>query len=652
MLALACCVLVLAPSMTAAELIVRTYAHARIDDTRMRSLAGLDSATTLVQQESTRALDNAQLIASERNQAPPADLVQAAADARAAVRATTLVGELDSGGHLLASDPATNLPLGNDGVVKTALGGKPAVGTVNRTPPAIEASAPLASGGAIVVVENIDDTLANSWLRLSGLDAGVVQNVQNTPRIVAASRALRRSVSVAQDTAVNLDLRTFAGDQFQNVQIGTDAFWLASRPLLRANEVTTAVLLVGEPADAVSVPVTQARMWADGAAIGAGLLAGVCGFLLGNVLRARLRRLIAAAREVGRPAAPRTQARMRGIWGEAEHELSQARTRVEEQLGAERFRAGRVEAVLASLAEGVIVADAEREVVLVNPAARALLDGSGLHDSQRVIRSYSAIVRAEESDEPLGTVTVFRDATREQELDRLKSEFLTVVSHELQTPLTAIKGALELVLDDDTGQLTRVQRRFLDTIDRNSSRLISLVGDLLDMSRLEAGRVELNPQPLDTPNVVRGVVGALANLFESRNTQVSLALPESVPPILGDRRRVEQILTNLLANAAKYTPPGGEVEVSASSTESEVSLSVSDNGPGVPEGEREAVFDKFYRGPDALRRSEPGSGLGLAIVKSLVELHGGSVSVENVNGGVGKHGARFVVKLPRAAEEE
>ncbi len=172
------------------------------------------------------------------------------------------------------------------------------------------------------------------------------------------------------------------------------------------------------------------------------------------------------------------------------------------------------------------------------------------------------------------------------------------------------------------------------------------------MSRLEAGRVELNSQPLDTPTVVRGVVGALANLFETRNTQVSIAIPDSVPPILGDRRRVEQILTNLLANAAKYTPPGGEVEVSASSNQSQVMLAVSDNGPGVPEGEREAVFDKFYRGPDALRRSEPGSGLGLAIVKSLVELHGGSVSVENVNGGVGKHGARFIVNLPRASEEE
>jgi signal transduction histidine kinase len=217
----------------------------------------------------------------------------------------------------------------------------------------------------------------------------------------------------------------------------------------------------------------------------------------------------------------------------------------------------------------------------------------------------------------------------------------------LQTPLTAIKGALELVLDDDTGQLSRVQRRFLETIERNSTRLVGLVGDLLDLSRLEAGRVELEPQPLDTPSLVRGALAAVSNLFEARGTSLRVDVPETVPPILGDRRRVEQILTNLLANAAKYTPGGGVVEVSASSVNGHVSLSVADNGPGVPESERDIVFDKFYRGRDA-RRAEPGSGLGLAIVKSLVDLHGGTVRLEES----ASRGARFVVELPRASDED
>jgi len=323
-------------------------------------------------------------------------------------------------------------------------------------------------------------------------------------------------------------------------------------------------------------------------------------------------------------------------------------------------RMEQLQAVLASLNEGVIVADSERRVVLLNSSARGLLSLPARGDneaplltdellpaSERVIRSYSAPVR-DEAGRVLGTVTVLRDATRDQELDRLKSEFLTVVSHELQTPLTAIKGALELVLDDDTGQLSRVQRRFLDTIERNSTRLIGLVGDLLDLSRLEAGRIELETQPLDTPVLVNGAVAAVSNLFEQRGMNVHVDVPETVPPIQGDRRRVEQILTNLLANAAKYTPAGGSVEVAARSENGHVSLSVADTGPGVPESEREIVFDKFYRGRDAQSRGESGSGLGLAIVKSLVELHGGSIRVEESQ----PRGARFVVELPRAHEDE
>jgi signal transduction histidine kinase len=338
-----------------------------------------------------------------------------------------------------------------------------------------------------------------------------------------------------------------------------------------------------------------------------------------------------------------------------------ATERVEARFHDVQAREQHLQRVIASLSEGLIVADAERRVVLVNPAARGLLSLPArgeeqtlelftdelLPSSERVIRSYSAPVR-DESGQVLGTVTVLRDATRDQELDRLKSEFLTVVSHELQTPLTAIKGALELVLEDDTGQLSRVQRRFLETIGRNSSRLVGLVGDLLDLSRLEAGRVELEPQPLDTASLVRGALAAVSNLFEARGTTLHVEVPDTVPPIMGDRRRLEQILTNLLANAAKYTPGGGVVEVSAATVNGHVSLSVADNGPGVPDSDRDIVFDKFYRGREAQARGEAGSGLGLAIVKSLVDLHGGTVRVEENS----PRGARFVVELPRANEED
>lgn len=267
-----------------------------------------------------------------------------------------------------------------------------------------------------------------------------------------------------------------------------------------------------------------------------------------------------------------------------------------------------------------------------------------------MIRSYSAPVLGE-GGQPLGFVTVLRDATREQEVELARSELLGVVSHELQTPLTAIKGALELVVEESEGRLSRVQRRFLDTIDRNCARMIGLVGDLLDLSRLDAGRLKLDAHPLDTPSLVAGCVAALANLFEQKRQEVRVDVPAATPPILGDRRRVEQILTNLLANATRYTPEGGLIEVTAEAENSHVRIAVADSGPGIPDPERELVFSRFYRGKDASRLGEAGSGLGLAIVRSLAELHGGLVQVTPPASGSATRGARFVVDLPRAPED-
>jgi signal transduction histidine kinase len=637
-LGLICALLVLLPAVLAAELIVRAYERRAIDDVRVRTSAGLDSLSGLFDQERTRTLDNAE-VAAERlgplvaADTPVDDLVKAAADTRANfLRSTSLVALVDGGGHTLASDPASNLPFGSQGDVKTALQGKLSAGWQERGFLAIEATAPLRVGGpepgAVVVAVNADDGFLSTGLKLTGLEMGVVTTQPNQPgHIVAASRGLRRAISFTGDPTADPDLVGKSGDTFKRSVVGADGFLLAARGIVVGNGRLIGTMLVGVPVQPIDEAVTQVRLLALGAALLGALGAGVAGALVGRQMASRVRSLTGGMQR-----------------------LEQAKDRAEQ-----------LQAVLASLSEGVIVANAERRVVLVNPAARELLSlpargeeqALGLFTeellpaSERVIRSYSAPVR-DEAGQVLGTVTVLRDATRDQELDRLKSEFLTVVSHELQTPLTAIKGALELVLDDDTGQLSRVQRRFLETIDRNSTRLIGLVGDLLDLSRLEAGRVELEPQPLDTPSLVRGALAAVSNLFEARGTDLRVDVPESVPPILGDRRRVEQILTNLLANAAKYTPAGGIVEVAAYSVNGHVSLSVADNGPGVPEAERDIVFDKFYRGRNAQQRGEAGSGLGLAIVKSLVDLHGGSVRIEDSV----PRGARFVVELPRALEEE
>ncbi|MGI9148289.1 MAG: ATP-binding protein [Chloroflexota bacterium] len=637
-LGLICALLVLIPAVLAAELIAQAYEWRAVDDVRARTTVGLDSLAGLFDQERTRTINNAEVAAERLGPLVTAgtgadDLVKAAAETRSTyLRNTSLVAVVDPAGHALASDPASNLPFGTQSDVKTALQGKLAGGWQERGLLVLEATAPLRvdgpQPGAAVVAVNVDDGFLNTASKLTGLEMGIVTTQPNQlARIVAASRGLRRSISFTGDPTADADLVGKPGDSFSRAVVGADGFFFAARAITVGSGRVIGTMLVGVPAQPIEEAVRQVRLLALGAAVAGALGAGFAGGVVGRHMARRVR-LLAGGME----------------------RLEQARDRAEH-----------LQAVVASLSEGVIVANAERRVVLVNPAARELLSLPARGEEQaldvlteellpaneRVIRSYSAPVR-DEAGQILGSVTVLRDATRDQELDRLKSEFLTVVSHELQTPLTAIKGALELVLDDDTGQLSRVQRRFLETIERNSARLVGLVGDLLDLSRLEAGRVELEPQPLDTYSLVRGALAAVSNLFEARGTRLLMNVPNSVPPILGDRRRVEQILTNLLANAAKYTPAGGVVEVTASSADGHVSLCVADNGPGVPEADRDIVFDKFYRGRHAQQRGEAGSGLGLAIVKSLVDLHGGSVRVEDG----APRGARFVVELPRAIGDD
>jgi signal transduction histidine kinase len=627
-----CAVLVLMPAVVGAELVARGYEYRVTEDIHARTASGLDSLQALFDVERMRTLNNAE-VAGERigplvaDDLAPDDLLKAVNDVRInALRNTSLLAIVDGNGHTLESDPASNLPFAIQGDVKTALQGRMTVGWQERGILAIEAASPLRNAGplpgAAVVAENVDDGFLNSAERLTGLEMAVVTN----GRVGAASRELRRSIAFSTDTTIDGDLASPSTDTFKHTRAGGESFFFSARGISLSNGRQIGTMLVGVPDQPVEDAVGQVRLVALAAAVVGAILAGVVGALVGGLVNKGMRRL-------------------EGV----EQALGQARGRVEH-----------LQAVLSSLGEGVIVADAERRVVLLNPAARGLLSLPArgedepplftdelLPASERVIRSYSAPVR-DDVGQVLGTVTVLRDATRDQELDRLKSEFLAVVSHELQTPLTAIKGALELVMDDDTGKLSRVQRRFLETIERNSSRLVGLVGDLLDLSRLEAGRVELEPQPLHTQTLVRGALSAVSNLFEARGTQVHVDVAESVPPILGDRRRVEQILTNLLANAAKYTPAGGTVEVAAHAENGHVSLSVADNGPGVPQSERDIVFDKFYRGRDAQKRGESGSGLGLAIVKSLVDLHGGSIRIEES----APRGARFVVELPRARDDE
>jgi len=244
----------------------------------------------------------------------------------------------------------------------------------------------------------------------------------------------------------------------------------------------------------------------------------------------------------------------------------------------------------------------------------------------RDLEVYSASVTDRE-DRDLGRLHAFRDVTKEREAERIKDEFVSLVSHELRTPLTSIKGYVDLLLDGDAGEVTEEQKEFLEIVKSNSDRLVMLVNDLLDVSRIEAGRINLRPQPVDLAGCIHEVATSLRPLMEQKGQSLRLELPEDLPQVMADRGRMVEIVTNLLSNAHKYTLQGGSVTVRARVFGDEVQVEVSDTGVGMTSDERDKLFTKFYRAQNPATQDVSGTGLGLNIVKSLVDKQGGRIWV-------------------------
>ncbi len=223
------------------------------------------------------------------------------------------------------------------------------------------------------------------------------------------------------------------------------------------------------------------------------------------------------------------------------------------------------------------------------------------------------------------------------ELDRLRERFVSSVSHNLKTPLTATRAGLGLLEESARGRLRPGERELLENARRNTARLGMIVDDLLAYNRLEAGTLRLEREPLDLRAVAGEAVSSLDPLLREKGQTLEMDLPAALP-VEGDSRLLEQVVVNLLENAHLHTPQGTRVLLVGRTSDSEASLTVSDDGPGIPEAEMEAVFRRFHR----LETEEGGSGIGLAITRSIVEMHGGRVWAENRPGG----GASFVVVLP------
>jgi K+-sensing histidine kinase KdpD len=364
--------------------------------------------------------------------------------------------------------------------------------------------------------------------------------------------------------------------------------------------------------------------------------------------------------------------------------------RLGEMLRTQHIETSRSQAILEAVADGVLVTDANRKVTLFNASAEQILNlrradilgrpldhmlglfgGAGAQwsrtidtwssdpstykgddlfaeqfelENRKVVSVHLSPVRLRNNF--LGTVSIFRDITHEVEVDRLKSEFVATVSHELRTPMTSIKGYVDILLMGAAGQLSPQQNTFLTVVKQSTERLSVLVNDLLDVSRIEAGKIDLSMQPLDLSRIVSDVITAFRRRAtqENRPMNFHIEAEAGLARAWGDEERVRQVIENLVENAYQYTHPDGNITLRLRQVGEEIQTDVIDTGIGIKPTERERIFERFYRGEDPLVYASSGNGLGLAIVKTMVEMHAGRLWFES--SGVEGQGSTFSFTLP------
>ncbi len=281
---------------------------------------------------------------------------------------------------------------------------------------------------------------------------------------------------------------------------------------------------------------------------------------------------------------------------------------------------------------------------LLDPSNRtkSSIEGSLLHpDGRRVAVSITSSPLFDEAGYRVNIVANVRDITRTREAEELKSTLLSVISHELKTPVALIKGYAGTLRRPDANWDKETVNQSLEIIEEEADRLNQLINNLLEASRIQAGGLRLRFGPVRLDRLAKKV----ADEFRTQTTKHNIVVefPDELPPITGDEERLREVIGNLLSNAIKYSPQGGTIRVGGSANTREVRLSVSDEGIGIAPDERERIFERFYRVDNASARKTQGAGLGLFLVKAVIEAHGGRVWVESATG----KGSRFNITLPR-----
>jgi two-component system, OmpR family, phosphate regulon sensor histidine kinase PhoR len=372
------------------------------------------------------------------------------------------------------------------------------------------------------------------------------------------------------------------------------------------------------------------------------------------------------------------------LFEQRERQVFQLNGRLRDRTTALRRKAQEMRAVIEGMHDGLLVIDAHHRVVTLNPVSSTIL---GLDADARTPISLAAVENGEQLreivDEALRdskatgmleaptpqsgvgdgstrcfqvvasriagdngngdrVVMILRDITEQRQLENAKTNFLSIVSHELRTPLSSIKGFLKIILEGRPGPLNETQADFIATASGQAEVLNVLVNDLVEFTRMQVRQTDLDLSPVSLAEVATSICSRLKPLLDDKDLSLRNAVPTNLPEIEGDRTRLEQVVSNLLANAIKFTPAGGRITLSAWVDEDELTFAVSDTGIGIPADHLPKVFEPFYQVSDGPARLHGGMGLGLAICRHIIERHGGRLEVDSTEG----MGSTFRFTLP------
>lgn len=432
------------------------------------------------------------------------------------------------------------------------------------------------------------------------------------------------------------------------------------------------------------------------------IIAGVVGIVIANYIGRSIGIVSRGAERIANgDFSQEIKSRSKDEIGQLGETFNRMAHRLRESYGRLAFEQQRDEAMLKGMGEGLIAIDDQQRIVVINKVAAELLElgdenainkepikenyqlyhlgakkDSKVHADARP--SFMALKTGKRVEDVLGfldsggikrqlniaaspfmvdgkvvgVVTIIRDVTKEKEVDRMKTEFISLASHQLRTPLSAIKWFTEMLINGDAGKLQTDQMDFAKNISDSTERMIALVNSLLNISRIESGRIMIVPQPTDLRELVGGITNDLKAKTEEKQQTLIISVHEGLPKINLDPRLISQVYLNLLTNAIKYTQKGGEVSVFISKKDDKVISQVTDNGYGIPKEQQDRLFQKFFRASNAVKVETDGTGLGLYLIKAIIESSGGEIWFESEEG----KGSTFWFSIPlsgmRAKEGE